>query len=79
MYLITFKYDDEFAAEFMHMWQIANVYGFSDCNGATDFKVYRLSPDKDPERLYIHEENHCIALFTATGEQVTEYEDWAVH
>ena len=79
MYLITFKCDGEFMAEFMHMWQIAELYGFNDCNGTGDYKVYRLSPDAEPERLDIREGRHSIALFTEAGEQVTEYEDWPEH
>lgn len=79
MFLITFMCDGEFIADFMHMWQIADLYGMNDCNGTSDWKVYRLTPDAEPERLYIREDHHTIALFTKTGEQVTEYEDWPVH
>lgn len=79
MFLITFMCDGKFVADFMHMWQIADLYGMSDCNGTSDWKVYRLTPDAEPERLYIREGKHEIALFTETGEQVTEYEDWPVH
>lgn len=82
MFLITFinGYDnDKFVAEFMRLWQIAHVYGFQDCNGVCDIKVYRLTPDKDPEQLFIQEGTHDIALFTKTGEQVTGYTDWPVH
>ena len=80
MFLVTFmSMDDQFVAEIMRMWQIADLWGMSDCNMTRDHKVYRLSPDKEPELLEIREGRHCIALYTKAGEQVTEYYDWPEH
>ncbi len=82
MYLVTFKCDGEFVAEFMNMWQIADVYGCSDYNETSDHKVYRLTPDAEPERLKIAEERdggcHVVALRTMAGEHVDDYE-WPEH
>lgn len=51
IYLVTYKADGDFMAEFMNIKQIADLYGCDDINDTTDHKVYRLAPDKEPERL----------------------------
>lgn len=82
MYLITFKSDGEFVAEFMKMWQIASIYGCSDYNETSDHKVYRLSPDAEPERLILREEFenglHTVVLRTQNGLLVDDA-DWPEH
>lgn len=82
MYLITFKSDGEFMAEFMHLWQIAEVYGCRDYNETSDHKVYALSPDAEPERLILSEERngglHTLTLRTQAGAFVADA-DWPEH
>ena len=79
-YLVTYKADGEFMAEFMNIKQIADLYGCSDINDTTDHKVYRLSPDKEPEQLILCEEwvigsGHMVRLWDPNDEPTEEVED----
>ena len=51
MYLVTYEADDEFLAEFMSVGTIADNYGHMDENGTSNYRVYRLSANTDPEPL----------------------------
>ena len=82
MYLMTYKCDDQFNAEFVHMWQIADMYGCRDFNETSDHKVYKLATDAEPERLKLAEERngglHTVTLRTMNGVFVDDAE-WPEH
>lgn len=77
MYLVTYQADGDFMAEFMRMQQIADIYRYRDDNGTSDHKVYRLTPDAEPEPLKIAEEwkngSRTVVLQTLTGKCVARW------
>lgn len=69
-YLITYRVEGEFVAEMKSMSDVAKEIGFADCSGAHDFRVYRILPNKDPERLEYEHDGNYVYLWDRFGNEI---------
>ena len=77
LYLVQYRCDGVFDAKVMDISELAILIGFCDCNECDDFDIYRLIPDKAPEKLRYSKECCILWLEDRYGNPVAscEYPD----
>lgn len=80
-YVVSYKLHGEVYSDMMSVKEIANTYGFSDCTGFYDIRVFSISKDGQPIEVGIDIAigSNVLRLFDRdTGDLLDECE-WEEH